>query len=201
MNHTTSDISTIEILPEQIEKSLKSLQLNKSAGPDEIPACFLVKCSQSLAVPLSILFQRSVREGHLPSLWKSAYITPIYKKGQKKLVENYRPISKLCLVAKIFERIVYDQCYTAIKSQLSPKQHGFLKGRSTVSNLVLFLDYVSDKMDNQDQVDVVYTDFSKAFDRIDHNLLLLKLASLGIRSDLYRWFNQWCLMVLNLTGH
>lgn len=187
----TTDIYTIEFIPQVIEKALKSLKPNKSAGPDEIPAIFLISCAHSLSVPLSILFRRSISEGYMPSLWKSAYITPIHKNGPRNMVENYRPISKLCLVAKVLERIVYNQCYNVLKSQFSQNQHGFLKGRSTVTNLALFLDFLTDKLDSRDQVDAVYTDYSKAFDRIDHILLLKKLASLGIRGDLFRWFSSY----------
>ncbi|CAK1578679.1 unnamed protein product [Parnassius mnemosyne] len=127
----------------------------------------------------------------MPRIWKSAYVTPIYKKGPNDQVDNYRPISKLCLFAKVLERIVYDQLYAALKHTLSFQQHGFVNGRSTTTNLILCSDYLSEHMSEPSQVDVVYTDYSKCFDRIDHLLLLHKIQSVGIRSNLYRWFTSY----------
>lgn len=122
---------------------------------------------------------------------KSALVTPVHKKGPKSEVSNYRPISKLCIVAKVFERVVYDQVYAALHNTFDHNQHGFLKGRSTVSNLVLFNEYLTDAMDSGSQVDVVYTDYSKCFDKIDHKLLITKLELIGIRGDLLRWFSSY----------
>lgn len=186
-----SDIATVRIDKDEVVKLLRSLDVSKSAGPDLLPAIFFVKCASEISIPVSILFRRSIDEGIMPIVWKSAFITPIHKKGSRDCVEHYRPISKLCLLAKVFERIIYNQLYESIKSDLSPTQHGFLKQRSTVSNLLLLNDFVTFSMNAGDQVDTIYTDYSKAFDRIDHKLLLLKLGYLGIRGDLFRWFTSY----------
>lgn len=185
---SVSDIESIEINLSEIEKLLKSLDLSKAAGPDDLPAILITKCATELSIPLAILFHRSIKEGVVPRKWKSAFISPIHKSGPKDRVENYRPISKLCLVAKVFERIVYRQLYNQLSASFSPAQHGFLKGRSTVSNLVLFNDFVTVQMDSDNQVATIYTDYSKAFDRIDHALLIQKLRNLGVRGSLLRWF-------------
>lgn len=124
-----------------------------------------------------------------PSLCE--FITPVHKKGVKTDIVNYRPISKLCIIAKVFERVIYNQVYNALKNSFSSVQHGFLKGRSTVTNLILLNDFITAAMDNGEQVDVVYTDYSKAFDRIDHNILIARLNSMGIRGDLLRWFTSY----------
>ncbi|CAG9137878.1 unnamed protein product [Plutella xylostella] len=182
------DIGSIEIDINVVEKLLKSLDLSKSAGPDFIPAIFLVKCAEELSIPLSIIFKRCVDEGVMPTIWKSAFISPIHKKGPRECVEHYRPISKLCLICKVLERIVYNQLYNALKHTFSPAQHGFLKRRSTVTNLLLFNDFLSRHLADGDQVDAIYTDYSKAFDRIDHYLLLNKLHSQGVRHNLLNWF-------------
>lgn len=127
----------------------------------------------------------------MPTIWKSAYVTPIHKKGPKNLIENYRPISKLCLFAKILEKVIYKQLYGALKHSLSSQQHGFLKGRSTTSNLIVCSEYLTLHMSKPSQVDVIYTDYNKCFDRIDHTVLLRKLQSVGIRGNLYRWFTSY----------
>lgn len=201
-NLTVTDIEKIEIVKEEVYELLKTLDLSKTAGPDNIPAIFIIKCARSLSTPLTNLFERSLSEGVVPVIWKSAYITPIHKKGPKNDVVNYRPISKLCLFAKILEKIIHGQVYASLKHTFSDEQHGFLKGRSTTSNLILCSDYLSEHMSKPSQVDVVYTDYSKCFDSIDHLLLLRKLQCVGIRGNLYRWFtsyvqNRYQTVVLN----
>lgn len=156
-----------------------------------MPAQFLIRCAETIAVPITILFRRSLAEGAVPDIWKRAYITPVHKKGPKTEITNYRPVSKLCIVSKVFERLIYNQIYPSIKQSFSSYQHGFLKGRSTTSNLILLNDFLTEAMDDGQQVDVVYTDYSKAFDRINHNLLLSKLSDMGISGDLLRWFSSY----------
>lgn len=186
-----SDCHSIEINPKKVCALLNKLDLNKSAGPDLIPAVFLRSCAKELSIPISILFERSLREGVMPSRWKSAFITPIHKKGAKNIIENYRPISKLCLIAKVFERLVFNELSASLNQYLDPFQHGFVKNRSVTSNLLVFTDYITEKMESGNQVDAIYTDYTKAFDRIDHSLLLYKLSRAGIRGDLFRWFSSY----------
>lgn len=191
-NHwNTNVISDIEIVPDTITKLLKSLDLTKGAGPDRIPPLFIVKCSESLTKPLSILYSRSVAEGIIPAIWKSAFISPIFKNGNRNEIKNYRPISKLCIFAKILEKIVYSQVYSSVSSSFIPEQHGFLKKRSTTSNLLTFVEYVTLNMDSGAQVDSIFTDFSKCFDRIDHYILLQKLSYAGIHGNLFRWLKAY----------
>lgn len=189
--NSVANICTIEVSTPELLKLLKTLDCNKSAGPDGLHPHLLVKCAESLIHPVSLLFNRSVTEGVLPSVWKSASITPIHKKGPKRDVSNYRPISKLCVLVKVFEKLVHDQLYAALKHTFLPQQHGFLKGRSTTTNLVSFVDEVTKGMEGGGQVDAVYTDYRKAFDRLDHSILLAKLYAAGIGGDLLRWFTSY----------
>lgn len=106
---------------------------------------------------------------------------PVHKKGSKVDVMDCRPISKMCLIAKLFEKILHKQLYCTFKSSFSDYQHGFIKGRSTISNLILLDEYITDNTD-------VYTDYTKCFDKIYHNILIYKLKSIGIHGDLLRWF-------------
>ncbi|KAL0870443.1 hypothetical protein ABMA27_005440 [Loxostege sticticalis] len=184
-------VGDIEIDPNDVLKLLQSLDLNKGAGPDELPPLFIVRCAKSLVAPLCILFKRSIREGVMPDMWKSAFITPIHKKGNKSDVSNYRPISKLCIFSKILERVVYQQLYSALAPSFIPEQHGFLRRRSTTSNLLLSNDFITSSMDFGGQVDAVFTDYSKAFDWIDHVILLRKLWMAGVHGNLLRWFGSY----------
>jgi hypothetical protein len=184
-------ISDIEVNPKEIGILLKTINVNKGAGPDSIPPHFIRQCTNNLITPLSIIFKRSLCEGTVPISWKSAFITPIHKSGDRSNVKNYRPISKLCIFAKILEKIVYRQVYNALESSFTPEQHGFLRHKSTVSNLLLFHDYTTAQMDSGLQVDTIFTDFSKAFDRLDHVVLLEKLCKAGIHGNLFRWFSSY----------
>lgn len=186
-----SDIHSVEISELEVLALLKKVDLTKSAGPDNIPPLFILKCAKSLTIPLSLLFRRSLDEGQVPAIWKSALITPIHKKGPRDCVENYRPISKLCTFAKILEKIIYKQLYATLKLSFNERQHGFLRGRSTTTNLVYCSDYLAECMSRRNQVDVIYTDYSKCFDRLDHTILRKKLLAVGISGNLYRWFSSY----------
>lgn len=186
-----ADISSITINAEIIHRIIKQLDLRKGAGSDRISPIFVNRCGKSLAYPLSIIFKRSLDEGIFPHEWKTAHITPIYKSGPKHDVENYRPISKLCIFSKIFEKLVYAQLHAAVKIYISDSQHGFQSGRSTTSNLILFTETLLTNMDQRYQTDAIYTDFSKAFDKVNHPTLISKLFKIGIHGDLLRWLKSY----------
>lgn len=184
-------ISKIAVHETVLLKLLKLTDSNKSAGTDNVPPIFIHNCAEALVQPLKLLFQRSLNESKFPSKWKEANVVPVHKKSSKTKIENYRPISILNTFSKIFEKIVYDQIYSTIVNGISEAQHGFLRRRSTVSNLAEFLQFVLSGMERGGQVDVVYTDFEKAFDRVDHVILLAKLERLGIHGDLLRWVKSY----------
>ncbi|CAF4755691.1 unnamed protein product [Pieris macdunnoughi] len=152
-------------------------------------AIFIKKCAQTITEPLYIILNLSVNTfGIYPDVWKIAKIIPIHKSGSRLSIENYRPISILNTFSKVFEKIIYKAIHNIISNSLPDEQHGFINKRSTITNLTVFTNYVLQSMDGGAQVDVIYTDFEKAFDRVDHTILLHKLQLLGIRGDLHRWF-------------
>lgn len=171
----------------QVLNVLKGLDSSGGPGSDGIAPFFIRECCLELCTPLTILFNRSLSDGILPHIWKEAHIIPIFKKGLKTKVENYRPISILNIFSKVLEKLVYNNIYQLIVRGIPSAQHGFVKGRSTTTNLTEFVSFVTSSMDKGSQVDVIYTDFEKAFDRVDHTILLHKLHCLGIRGNLYRW--------------
>ena len=175
------NINSVTFTIKQVSGYLKHLDVNKSAGPDAIPPVFLQRCYQKLAEPLAILFSRSMKLGTMPLDWKKSFVTPVYKSGNKHDISNYRPISKLSAIPKLFERIIYDTFSQIVRPFIIPEQHGFVARKSTESNLCEFLDYLYTSMDNRLQVDAVYTDYSKAFDKICHNILIHKLEQFGVR--------------------
>ena len=184
-------INTIDFEPALVQKYLQRLNHNKGAGSDGIPSIFAKRCAVELSSPLSIIFRKSMDEGRFPEVWKEAYVTPVHKSGSRQNVENYRPVSVLACFGKVFELIVHDQLYPVAAAYIPSSQHGFMRRRSTVTNLAVFTDFIARHMDKGLQVDVVYTDYSKCFDRIDHNILISKLLGIGVHGDLLRWLESY----------
>lgn len=182
-----STLSKISLSESEILKKIKTLDRNKGPGPDGIPSSFIKSCGKELAVPLMLIFNKSLDTGCFPELWKVAHVIPIFKAGTKTECSNYRPICILNCFAKIFESIVYDYIYYLFKPLISPQQHGFVKSKSTVTNLIEYSNIIVNSLDNKKQVDSVYTDFQKAFDKVNHQLLFHKLERYGVHGDLLRW--------------
>lgn len=137
------------------------------------------------------MFNLSLSTGIFPASWKESFIVPLHKNGCRSNIENYRGIAKLSGIPKLFEKLVTLKLVHSIQSIISPCQHGFLKGKSTVTNLLEFTSYVFSSFSSKLQTDVIYTDFSKAFDRVDHRLLLLKLDLIGFPSNLLDWLSSY----------
>lgn len=168
-------------------------QTKNSFGVDADGLCsFLIKkCSSSILEPILEIFNKSLREGIFADRWKFTTISPIFKSGRRENVTCYRSISKLTAISKIFEHAVYNRLYFATKSIVIPQQHGFRNGRSTTSNLTVFTDYCTSQLESGYQIDTIYTDFSKAFDKISHVILLKKLWSMGIHSTFHKWLSSY----------
>lgn len=162
---------------------MKTFGAKLTRGEDQIPSFLIRDARYALAKPLMLIINCSLTTSIFPQRWKLARITPIFKKGDKSLVTNYRPIAILSNFAKVYEQIMYNTIYNHTRSFISPYQHGFIPKRSTVSNLCCLTQYIAESMDMGGQVDVIYTDFEKAFDRIDHNVLLNKMSYFGMSSD------------------
>nr|XP_049697166.1 uncharacterized protein LOC126054699 [Helicoverpa armigera] len=177
----SSCLSDIYLSEEVIHTAVKSLDPSKGAGPDGLPPTFFIRTSDAISAPLHIIFNKCIREGVFPGIWKRAFITPIYKSGDKSNIENYRPISLLSTLSKLFEGLVHGVIYPYFHQLIIPEQHGFVQRRSTTTNLMIFTNHLFENMDQRVQVDAVYTDFQKAFDKVDHLLLLEKIAFNGIR--------------------
>lgn len=191
MKNNSLPLTAPVIGSENLLDKLKSLDLRKGPGPDGIPPIFIYKCAPALVSPLTRIFNKSLSSGIFPDLWKKAKVIPIYKSDEKDNVKNYRPISILSTFAKVFESLVCPYIQTHFKLYLSDSQHGFVGSRSTCTNLATFTEMLSDAIDRGKQIDVIYTDFSKAFDRVPHHILLSKLSAYGITGTLYNWLKSY----------
>lgn len=176
---------------DDVSKGLQKLKTRSLNSPDNVPAIVLKQCGESLSKPLLAIFNRSLQSCHFPDSWKISSITPIYKAGPRKLIENYRGIAILPCMAKLMESLIYDKICRDIFAQLSPSQHGFFKGRSIVTNLLHLSDYALHTIEAGLQLDVLYVDFSKAFDRIPHDILIQKLHHFLIPTTLIKWIQSY----------
>lgn len=183
---TVPTLSKSEIL-----RSLKSLNPHKGVGPDGIPPTFIVACADELVHPLHIIYNRSLQLGEFPEVWKEAKVVPIHKGDKKDDIRNYRPISILSTLAKNFESLLCPLIQKHLQLYLTHHQHGFVKHRSTCTNLTTFLETLVSEIDDNKEVDVVYTDFSKAFDQVPHNILLQKLEAYGLAGSLLKWVESY----------
>lgn len=163
----------------------------KACGPDNIPGRVLRDCAIELTPSLTALFNASLSLGKVPSQWKLANVAPVFKKGDSSCVENYRPISLLSLVSKVLERCIHKQILPHILPMISDNQHGFLPGHSCTTQLVEFIHDLASNYDRGVDTDVVYLDFSKAFDSVNHYKLFGKLRSTGFGGPLLEWFQDY----------
>ena len=136
------------------------------------------------------MFNLSLEEGIVPLEWKEANIIPLFKKGSRNKSENYRPVSLTSVICKLLERLIKD--HFLVKNKLiNPSQHGFLKARSCLTNMLCFLEDVTKWLDEGSPVDIIYLDLKKAFDKVPHQRLLLKLKAHGIGNGMINWIEKW----------
>ena len=190
-----AEISDITFTKEDIERALGELKPNSAAPPGDIPSIVLKNCRQSLSYPIWVIWQSSFESGTIPSVMKEQFICPIFKKGDRSIPGNYRPVSLTSHLSKTFERIVRDHLTEFLeRAELHCSgQHGFRKGRSTMTHLLSHIDRVLKHLtdNNANEVDVLYLDFQKAFDRVDIGVLLRKLQRYGVRGKLLAWIKEF----------
>ena len=186
-------IPKITVTRPGVLKLLSNLKEHKATGPDGIPSKLLKTCANEICCVLTLIFQTSLDQGTIPTDWKKANIVPVFKKDDKSLVQNYRPISLTSVTSKMLEHIVHSNIMTFLEqhSILDDNQHGFRKNRSCETQLITTLNDFSNCLNNKKQIDAVLLDFSKAFDKVDHVQLLSKLEKYGIRHSLLSWITSF----------
>ena len=175
-------------------KAIDEIKMNSSCGNEGCPAMLFKKCKVNLVYPLLLLWRESLDTGQINNMFLHQLITPLYKgKGSKCEAVNYRPISLTSHIIKIFERVVRDKIVNFLEENclLSDGQHGFRKGRSCLSELLAHYEEILQNANNGKGTDTVYLDFAKAFDKVDHQLLLMKFESIGIKGKLLGWLKSF----------
>lgn len=184
-------LCSITTTEEEVLHKLGSLDTTKGAGLDNIPPSVLHHCRSLLAKPLKELFNESLRKGIFPTSLKIGFIIPLHKSNDPCNIRNYRPITILPAIGKVLEGIVVDRLIPFLSKVIHPSQHGFVRGKSTISNLLLFQEYVLSAFRRNEQVDAVYIDMAKAFDKVDHAILISKLKGYGVADPLLSWIASY----------
>ena len=185
-------IGKVIVTSNGVQKLLNALNANKAGGPDKLPTRILKELCQEMAPLLAKLFQQSLDEGKLPNDWKIANILPVFKKGKRFSLNNYRPVSLMSVTCKIFEHVICHHIWEHLEQYnvLTDFQYGFRKRRSCETQLIVTLHDLVTAVNEGKQVDAFFLDFSKAFDRVPHERLLYKL-NYGIQGDLLAWIKNF----------
>ncbi|KAF2354669.1 Reverse transcriptase domain [Trinorchestia longiramus] len=153
----------------------------------------LKETAEVISEPLTNIFNRSLETGIVPDDWKRANVTPIFKKGNKQILNNYRPINLTSVISKTIERLLKVRITKHLNDQnlINDTQHGFREKRSCFANLLDVFGEVNRIYDSTKAVDLVYLDFQKAFDKVPHERLMAKVEAHGIRGNYSRWIRNW----------
>ena len=186
-------ISDIEITEDEIIKAISLIPANSAGGPDKFPACILKECKNQLAKPLKMIFRKSLDTGIIPQQYLKQTIVPIYKKSSKAKPENYRPVSLTSHIIKIWERVLRRKLIRFIEMNkiIIKQQYGFTMGKSCMSQLICHFERLITILEESDNVEVLYLDFSKAFDKVCHTILLKKLKEIGINGKIHQWLTSF----------
>ena len=177
----------ISLAEHQVFQLLNKIPVTKAPGPGDIPGRLLKEFAPELAKPYCDIFNTSLQEGIFPRRWKKAYAVPVPKTATPCTLDDVRPVSLTPNPSKSLERVVAEEVWKTIYPQLDRRQFGNIKGSSCLHYLVDFIDFVSSNVDKSNEVAAVTIDLSKAFDLIDHNILIRKLLKLGIHESLVKW--------------
>ena len=190
---TNEKIEFVSITRQKIVDKIKNLRENSAPGPDGITPKLLKIAAHEISLPLKLIFELSLRLHQVPSTWKHTTVVPIFKKGVKGSSANYRPVSLTSIPCKILEAIIADSitAHLTAHNLLHATQHGFICGRSCATNLILFMDKITEIVDRGGAADIFYLDFSKAFDKVPHQRLLQKISVKGIGGHILAWITDW----------
>ena len=192
---TVPNIPSLQMTEKDFISAIDELSPSAAAGPDGFPAILLKNCKEELSTPLLILWNKSLEIGIVPDRLKSSIITPIHKGDKRSLPANYRPIALTSHLIKLFEKILRAHIVKHMNDQnlFNESQHGFRSGRSCLSQLLEQYDLILDILEDGANADVVYLDFAKAFDKVNHTIVLQKINKMGIKGNIYQWLKSFLL--------
>ena len=193
VNSEEGSLQNIIITDTEVLKAISEFKEHKSPGIDGITSTYALKTKEILAKPLGLLYNSSIDKNEIPKDWKKANISPIFKKGEKSNVENYRPVGLTAFYGKVLEKIIksHIEIFFLETNFVKNSQHGFMKGRSCLSNLLICQNSIVSMIDEGSPVDVIYLDFQKAFDKVPHERLMYKIRDARIGGKIADWLENW----------
>ena len=191
--NSTPVMPDIDISLNGLLKLLKNLKPGKAAGPDKLKPLLLKELRDEIAPIIKVIFDKSLQTGTLPTEWLTANVMPVFKKGDKSLAANYRPISLTCILCKVLEHILASNIVKHLDAQeiMYDMQHGFREKRSCETQLVMMIEDLARNVSAGNQTDIILLDFSEAFDKVSHSKLLWKLHQYGIRGKVLSWIQAF----------
>lgn len=190
---TRQPLQDLQFSPSDIARAIGEVSATAAAGPDRFPAMLLRQCQSAISIPLFLIWRKSLDTGEIPQVLKTANIIPIHKGGSRGVPKNYRPIALTSHLIKIFEKVLRNSMVTYMETHglFNPSQHGFRLGRSCLSQLIAHYDTILEHLASGDNVDVIYIDFAKAFDKVDFNVTLRKISELRITGKIGYWIHSF----------
>ena len=191
-DHSRPQLVDIIFTKQDFEKEISNIKSDSAAGPDHFPVILLKECGKELSEPLYILWRHSLDKGDIALLLRKAIVCPIQKPNtQRNHPKSYRPVSLTSHIIKIFERVLRRNIVNFLQANdlLPNNQHGFIAGRSTLSQLLNHVEEIIRAWEDGKVTDTIYLDFAKAFDKVDHGILCHKLKKLGITGKVGLWIN------------
>jgi len=187
------EISDLDITVKDVTEVLKTLDTSKSLGPNGVSPTLLGLCASEIAPSLTKLFSLAIKYGKFPDIWKLANVVLLFKKGDAHLFDNYRPVSLLSCVSKVFEKIVFKYVFNFLRdnSKITIHQSGFIPGNSTINQLVYLYNFFAKALNEKKEIHVVFSDICKAFDMVWHDGLIYKLKRVRINDILLDWFKNY----------
>ena len=191
--HCNIPCTALEITEKMVKNKIEKLKPHKAQGLDGINPRVIIEMKDWIAKPLADLMNKSLRDERLPQDWKDALVTPIFKKGSRSIPGNYRPVSLTSIVCKLTEGMIRDNIVKHLEGNklITQCQHGFVSGKSCSTQLIECLDIWTEILDNHGQVDIIYLDYAKAFDKVPHERLIKKLEGYGIGGNILNWTHDF----------
>ena len=188
---STLSLTAINFTETDIIAAIKDIGNNTAAGPNQFPALILKNCDKELSIPLCIFYRNSLDCGLIPKQLKNAKITPVYKGGSRSEAKNYRPIALTSHIIKVLEKLLVKDIssYLEENNKLNQDQYGFRTGRSCLAQLLAHHEKLLTALEHNKNMDVIYLDFAKAYDKVDHGILLNKVKDMGISGKIGVWLH------------
>ena len=191
--HLRFEDTDLSFSEEDVVSAFDDIKEDAASGPDGIPAVLLKSCKLELARPVHLLWSLSFESGVVPAYYKNSFICPLYKKGSHATASNYRPVSLTSHIVKTFERVIRKRLvhYLESNSLLCSQQHGFRSGHSCLTQLLHHFDDILENFLDGNDTDCIYLDYAKAFDKVDHALLIKKMYKYGLHPKVIRWIESF----------